>query len=169
MIGKLDRRITIIDYTTTTNAFGEKVQSWTTTKTVWAQVKFTSGGERFEAKKVTEVNNLVFTIRYDAVITSKAHVIYNGKVYGIESVFENQSAFRRTYTDLITRSIENLSALGGHSMDDFIIIKGHGNTGATDEEGDWKIYSEPGGTLQIAKYVEVSPGVLSWQNTTLAT
>jgi len=37
-IGKSDRRITVERYTTSTNAYGERVQTWSTLLTVWAEL-----------------------------------------------------------------------------------------------------------------------------------
>ena len=41
--GRADRRIALQASTLTTNAYGQRVASWTTYATVWAQLTYTGG------------------------------------------------------------------------------------------------------------------------------
>ena len=77
IIGKSDRRITIERATETTNGYGEKVASWATLITVWAELQKTSGmRESIDNRQDTARQQLNFKIRSStdsrAVTTVKA-------------------------------------------------------------------------------------------------
>jgi SPP1 family predicted phage head-tail adaptor len=67
-IGKLRHRIEIQSYTTTDDAFGHPVKSWTTRATVWAYVRPLSGREKLSAEQVVgEVTHKIVIRYYDSI------------------------------------------------------------------------------------------------------
>jgi SPP1 family predicted phage head-tail adaptor len=86
-LGDLDRRIVIEQYTTTTDAYGQRVESWTTFATVWAKIMYEGGGEDFEAEQKTANRIVKFLIRY-ASVTEKMRVSYASAYYDIENIEE---------------------------------------------------------------------------------
>ena len=64
-IGKSDRRITVERYTTSTNAYGERVQTWSTLLTVWAELMKTGEGmtERISTNQDMPIQRVRFKIR----------------------------------------------------------------------------------------------------------
>ena len=85
-IGDLDRRITIQQSTTTTNNYGEKVDSWATYRKVWGMLSYERGDEQFEAKQKTAVRVVKWTVRYDSSITEKMRISWDSGIYDIRSI-----------------------------------------------------------------------------------
>jgi len=102
MIGNLDRRIIIQNYTATTNDFGEPVKSWTTTATIWAGVRYGQGNERIMADKETVTADCIFTIRY-RTITEKTRIVYAGVNYDITHIAE---VGRKRYLELLANKVQ---------------------------------------------------------------
>lgn len=92
--GKLDRRIRIERYTTTTNDFGEAVPAWAALATVWAEAEQIRDGERFAAGEVAAERTHRFRIRWSGKVddlTPKDRVVYpaeDGRTYNVISVKE---------------------------------------------------------------------------------
>lgn len=101
-IGQLDRRITLMDYTTTRNDYGESVQSWTTTVTVWAATRHGSGNERMVAAKNTAVGDVIFTIRFRSGITEKTRITWDSVNYDIQHI---SFIGRRQFIDIIAKKV----------------------------------------------------------------
>ena len=79
---RMDRQITIQQYTESTNDYGETVKSWSDVATVWAEVKQQSARETWMAGKVAETD-MMFRVRYRSGIDSTMRVVYDGKNYEI--------------------------------------------------------------------------------------
>lgn len=87
-LGDLDRRILIEQYTTAKDAYGQRVQSWTTYRQVWAKIAYEGGQEDFEAEQKS-VNRIVkFFVRYDSGITEKMRISYGSLYYDINNIEE---------------------------------------------------------------------------------
>lgn len=82
MSGRLDRKITIQEPTTTYDSYGEPVESWSDLAIVWAEVRQQSAREMWESGKVSEVE-MMFRIRYRSGIDETCRVVYDGKNYDI--------------------------------------------------------------------------------------
>lgn len=96
IIGKSDRRITIERATETTNGYGEKVASWATLITVWAELQKTSGmRESIDNRQDTARQQLNFKVRSSTdsrAVTTKDRVVYDSKYFdiiGIEEIGRN--------------------------------------------------------------------------------
>ncbi len=85
--GRLDRKITIQELTTTNDEYGEPVESWSDLATVWAEVKQQSAREMWESGKVSEVE-MMFRIRYRSGIDTTNRISYDGDTYDITGVRE---------------------------------------------------------------------------------
>lgn len=99
-IGQLDRRIEIQQATTTTDAYGQSIDTWTTLACCWAKVENPLAGNR---EKVfgdveTSVTRAMITIRYRDGITERHSVLYNGDYYDIMNIHQ---IGRRAYLLLI--------------------------------------------------------------------
>jgi len=92
-IGKSDRRIKVQRYTTSTNAYGERVQTWSTLLTVWAELMKTGEGmtERITTDQDMPVQRVRFKIRSSSDsrgIKADDRVLYNLKYYNIQGIEE---------------------------------------------------------------------------------
>ena len=91
-IGKSDRRITVERYTTSTNAYGERVQTWSTLLTVWAELmKIEGTTERITTDQDMPVQRVRFKIRSSSDsrgIKADDRVLYNSKYYNIQGIEE---------------------------------------------------------------------------------
>jgi len=102
-IGNLDRVITLQKRTTTQNAFGEKVDTFSDDQNMRAElVEFENGGEDYEAKQETAVTELVFRVRYKEKLNEEDYRIkHNGKTFNIKRVMEDLEGYRRQYMKII--------------------------------------------------------------------
>ena len=92
-IGKSDRRIKVQRYTTSTNAYGERVQTWSTLLTVWAELMKAGEGmtERITTNQDMPVQRVRFKIRSSSDsrgIKADDRVLYNSKYYNIQGIEE---------------------------------------------------------------------------------
>lgn len=85
---KLDRKIDLLTSTSTTNDLGENVQTWSTSMSVWAQVKYRSGSEDFTDNIEVKSQGVSFIIRYQSAVTTKYRVSFNGETYEIDAISE---------------------------------------------------------------------------------
>lgn len=84
--GTLRHPITIERYTQSQNAFGEVIEAWGTLLSTHADIQPIRGKEYFESKSINaEVTHRVI-LRYQAEIKPSDRVIFNTRVFQIESV-----------------------------------------------------------------------------------
>lgn len=101
--GKLDRRITLQNPSSSKDAFGEAVRTYSTLATVWAMIEYRGvPKEDEESEKLTSSNKVRFTIRYRSDVTAKTKVSYDSKTYEVEGVSE-MGRDRYTILDTILR------------------------------------------------------------------
>jgi len=89
--GKLDRKITLERFTSTTDAYNEPVLTWTTLAVRSASYEPLSDGERFRAGEVAANASARFQIRWSAAVSDlnpKDRLTYEGRVYEIVFVKE---------------------------------------------------------------------------------
>lgn len=77
---RLDRPITIQQYSETADSYGEPIKTWTTLVETFAGIKQQSAKELFSAGKISETD-IVFTTRYVSGVTAKDRILYDGKYY----------------------------------------------------------------------------------------
>ena len=101
---KMTNRITIQKLTTTINANGYKVETWSDFKTVWASKSNLSGREYWGAKAVQQENTVEFGTRYAAFVDemdSKSYrIVHDLKIYNIN--FIDNIGYNRTFVKFKT-------------------------------------------------------------------
>lgn len=85
-IGRLDRRITILQATTEKDDYNADVETWSTFKTVWAEVVDSAGAEVVQADQPTAVRTTTFTIRWIEGVTETMRVVFDGQLYNVVSI-----------------------------------------------------------------------------------
>ena len=101
-IGHLDRRVTLQNYSTTRNVYGEVIESYSDYRTVWAKVDFTGGSQSDEFDRITAISKVKFFIRnLDlADLTEKTRISYDSKLYYIQAI--NEIEGRDSFLEIIT-------------------------------------------------------------------
>ena len=99
--GRMDRKITLQEPTTTTNAYGEETTTYTDHPDTFANIKQQSSLEVFNGGKISEVE-AIFTIRYRIGVTSTWRIIYNGDTY--EIMGKPREIGRRRFLEIMARS-----------------------------------------------------------------
>lgn len=100
-IGRLNRRVTFQQKTTTTDALNQPLDQWTDYVTVWADVRFKRGlqsisGERASAEQ--DGTECSVSIRYRSDITAAMRIVDGPAIYDIKQVLPNIGA--KDYVDL---------------------------------------------------------------------
>lgn len=97
--GKLNSRIAIEQRSTTQDATGQPVETWTTVATVWAHIRLLSGVEAIKADADTSITKASIRIRKSAGIDAGMRVSHGGILYDIEAVLPDEAG--RQYLDLV--------------------------------------------------------------------
>jgi len=69
-IGKMDVLLTIEQLTNTRNSINEDIASWSTFTQMFGERIWNSGGDKFEGKQETNLDNVIFNCRYNGSITT---------------------------------------------------------------------------------------------------
>ena len=102
-LGKLDRVITIQNFTTSANNYGEEIKTWGTYATCWAEKIEASGGEDVTLDQIVAKQRVDFRIRYNSGVNEKMRILYASEYYNIEN---KQEEGRRDYLLLKTYKID---------------------------------------------------------------
>lgn len=98
--GLIRRRVTVQRYSTTPNALGEAIESWTTLYSAWASVEAVTASERFASGSQQELATVTHrvTLRYrdDKTVGPKDRISYDGKAFDIESAIDPDGRRRET-------------------------------------------------------------------------
>ena len=97
--GPLNTRVTVQQQSTSQDALGQPVQTWTTFATLWADVKHSSGIETIKAGAEATIVRASIRIRYRADISSAMRVVVGTTVHNILAVLPDVAG--RQYTDLV--------------------------------------------------------------------
>lgn len=111
MIGKLDRRITIIQPVLTTGtSYEDKITSWElidSVPEVWAKKVETKGNTLVQSDRVVFSQTITWTIRYRTDLNVRMRVVdQNSQVYEIVGIAESTED-RKRYLDLTTSILDN--------------------------------------------------------------
>ena len=105
--GKLNKRITIQQRTTTQDAIGQPVETWTTVATVWADVRGTNGlsfiKEAIKADADVSIARVSFRVRYRTDITAGMRVVFNSENHDIEAVMPDMAG--RQHIDIVCQKV----------------------------------------------------------------
>ncbi len=99
--GRLDRRIVIERFTTSTNEFNEPVEAWVTFTSVWARRRDGSDVVKTEILGAEQVGAYLlthFTIRSSAqakTVTPKDQINYDGHIWNIKGTKETAEGRNR--------------------------------------------------------------------------
>jgi SPP1 family predicted phage head-tail adaptor len=85
-IGKLSRRVTIQQQSTTQDAYGQPVQTWTDVATVWAEIKDLSGREFLAAAAGQSATTSKIRVRFMDGILSSMRIVDGADIYNIKVV-----------------------------------------------------------------------------------
>lgn len=81
--GKLNRRINIQTKTTAADSYGQLIETWTDSRSTWAEVITKGGTEFYAAQKLYASTDAVFRIRYNDDITVLNRLKYGTRVFEI--------------------------------------------------------------------------------------
>ena len=84
--GQLDRRITIKNFSETTDSFGQEVKSFSTLASVWANVVERVGREGEDGEMIAATKKVEFIIRYRTDVDEEMRISYNSNTYKIQAI-----------------------------------------------------------------------------------
>lgn len=84
--GQLDRRITIQNFSETTDSFGQEVKSFSTLASVWANVVEKVGREGEDGDMIAATKKVEFIIRYRTDVDEEMRISYNNNTYKIQAI-----------------------------------------------------------------------------------
>ena len=84
--GQLDRRITIQNFSETTDNFGQQVKSFSTLASVWANVVEKVGREGEDGDMIAATKKVEFIIRYRTDVDEEMRISYNSNTYKIQAI-----------------------------------------------------------------------------------
>ena len=84
--GRLDKRIIIERLDATEDEIGQPVEAWIPTYSVWAAIEPLQGREYISAMAVQAERTVRIRIRYLPGIVPSMRVLYQGRVFAIQSV-----------------------------------------------------------------------------------
>ena len=106
-IGRLNKRITIQQKSSTYDDAGQQVESWNTFATVWADIKHNSGIETIKSDAIASSVKSSIRIRYLVGVNAGMRVNYSGLQYEITAVLPHVNEKR--YVDLVCRLVNGSS------------------------------------------------------------
>lgn len=88
----MTRRVEIQTNTPARDKLNVPVDSWATTKTVWAEFITSGSGEFYAAQKVNSMTTGVFKMRYGVNITNLNRIKYGNRIFSILGVNDKDEA-----------------------------------------------------------------------------
>lgn len=92
--GRLDKRISIERMEGGQDELGQPIDAWIPTYSVWASIEPLQGREYIAAMAVQAERTVRIRLRYLAGIVSTMRVVYQGRVFAIQSVINVREANR---------------------------------------------------------------------------
>lgn len=84
--GAMNNPIMLQSATRTADSYNQMIETWADTKTVFAQIVTTGGGEFYAAQKVNAQTSAVFHVRYDPAINVQMRIKYGTRIFAILAV-----------------------------------------------------------------------------------
>jgi len=109
--GQFRHKITLMKLVTTQDEIGNTIEEWQPVRTCWAAIKTVNGREYFAAASVQAERTYRFIIRYTPGINETMKIDYQGRLFDIQSVL-NDDEGRKTLTIIAT---ERVAADGEYS------------------------------------------------------
>lgn len=95
-IGKLNRRVEILQFFKDRDEFGGEIGEWKSVAKVWAAISPVSGTEQMFAQQVTAEAVVKITIRYLPWLNVMHRIKYGDKLYEIIGSLDNETAHTKT-------------------------------------------------------------------------
>lgn len=89
-IGQLRDQVAIQQQSTTQDAIGQPVLTWTTLDTVWANVRYLNGVETIKADAATSVARASIRIRRRTDVTANMRVVLGSTTFQIVAVLPDE-------------------------------------------------------------------------------
>ena len=86
--GRMDRQIIIKKKTVTTDSFGGVIETWSDVSTVWANVQYLRGAERYAAKQTVASIDVKFKIWWRRDVGVENIIEYDGNEYDTYACLE---------------------------------------------------------------------------------
>ncbi len=102
--GRLRHRITIQNFTSTKDDFGQPIESWSTFAAVWASVEPLTGREYFQAQQTQAETSYRVRIRYRAGVVPTMRVIHGSRTLEILAVLNAEE--RNREIQLMCREVD---------------------------------------------------------------
>ena len=102
--GALNTRITIQQQSTTQDALGQPVNTWTDFANCWADVRHKSGVETIKGDALTSTIKASMRVRYRADLTTGMRVSVGLLKYNIQAVLVDMQ--KRDYVDLVCEVVQ---------------------------------------------------------------
>jgi SPP1 family predicted phage head-tail adaptor len=96
--GLLNSRVVVQQQSTTQDALGQPVLSWSTFATLWADVRHTSGIEAVKDSAIASVVRASIRVRYRGDLTTAMRVVHGSTTYNIVAVLPDVGG--KEYVDL---------------------------------------------------------------------
>jgi len=107
--GPLREYVDVQTNTPTRDAFGDESDAWATAATLNASVRPVRGGESWAAQAVQAGVDYVFKFRYSSLITPKARLSWNSRIFEIMFVKNADPIYmgaeRNTLVDVLVKEI----------------------------------------------------------------
>jgi len=84
--GQFRSRIDLQSKSVAYDSYNQPIETWSTAKTIWAEVITGGGGEFYAAQRLYAETSVVFRIRYDPNVTSINRVQWNGRTFEVLNV-----------------------------------------------------------------------------------
>lgn len=95
-IGRLNRRVEILQFVKSRDAYGGETGEWKSVARVWATIVSVSGSEQMFAQQVTADKVVRITIRFCDWLTVLHRIRYGNKLYEIVGELDNETAHTAT-------------------------------------------------------------------------
>lgn len=102
--GSLNRRVVVQQQSTTQDAIGQPVLTWTTFATLWANIRHASGVESIKADALASTVRASVRVRYTRTVTSGMRVVDGDTTYNITAVLPDMGG--KEYTDLVCEVLQ---------------------------------------------------------------
>lgn len=96
--GLLNSRVVVQQQSTTQDAVGQPLNTWSTFATLWADVRHTSGIEAIKDSAIASVVRASIRVRYRGDLTAAMRVIHGSTTYNIVAVLPDVGG--KEYVDL---------------------------------------------------------------------
>ena len=103
--GNLRHRVTIQTFTTTTDSYGQPIESWATFAEVWGAVEPLTGREYFQAQQVQAEVNYRVRLRYLAGVVPTMRVLHDGRTLEVQAVINPDE--RNRELQLMCREVDS--------------------------------------------------------------